>query len=192
MILNEAAIRKMGFSSPQEAIGGKVKFDWRGESYSWTIIGVVKDFHFQDLHVPIEPYGFQLNNRPYYNYIIVHAKASDIAPLLSSVTASWHKLNPNEPFEYSFLDEDFQKNYEAEEPSGFNRRLFHCHCDSHFLSWIVWFSNIQRRTTHKRNWSEKSAGCKRNGNCSAAFKGFFKAGGYFYCRRIADCLVGDA
>jgi putative ABC transport system permease protein len=115
MILNEAAIRKMGFSSPQEAIGGKVKFDWRGESYSWTIIGVVRDFHFQDLHVPIEPYGFQLNNRPYYNYIIVHAKASDIAPLLSSVTASWRKLNPNEPFEYSFLDEDFQKNYEAED-----------------------------------------------------------------------------
>jgi putative ABC transport system permease protein len=114
MILNEAAVKKIGFKSPQEAIGGKVKFDWRGESYSWTVIGVVKDFHFQDLHIPIEPYSFQLNNQPQYNYLIVHAKASDIASLLSSVTASWHKLNPNEPFEYSFLDEDFQKNYEAE------------------------------------------------------------------------------
>jgi putative ABC transport system permease protein len=114
MILNEAAIRKLGFPSPQEAVGGKIKFDWRGESYSWTIIGVVKDFHFQDLHVPIEPYAFQLNNRPNFNYIIVHAKASDLAPLLSSMSASWHQLNPNEPFEYSFLDEDFQKNYEAE------------------------------------------------------------------------------
>src|SRR4029078_8865807 len=114
MILNEAAIKKLGFSSPQEAVGGKVKFDWRGESYSWTIIGVVKDFHYQDLHVPIEPYAFQLNNQPRFNYIVIHAKASDIASLLSSVTASWHRLNPNEPFEYSFLDEDFQKNYEAE------------------------------------------------------------------------------
>jgi putative ABC transport system permease protein len=114
IILNESAIKKIGFSSPQEAIGGKVKFDWRGESYSWTIIGVVKDFHFQDLHIPIEPYGFQLNNQPQYNYLIVHSKASDIASLVSSVGASWHKLNPNEPFEYSFLDEDFQKNYDAE------------------------------------------------------------------------------
>src|SRR5436190_70605 len=114
MILNEAAIKKMGFSSPQEAVGGKVKFDWRGESYSWTIIGVVKDFHFQDLHVPIEPYSFQLNNRPNFNYIIAHAKAKDIASLVKSVGASWHQLNPNEPFEYSFLDEDCQKNYEAE------------------------------------------------------------------------------
>jgi putative ABC transport system permease protein len=114
IILNEEAIRQIGFKSPQEAVGGKVKFDWRGETYTWTIIGVVKDFHFQDLHVPIAPYGFQLNNRPFYNYLIVHAKANNASSLLKSIQASWHKLNPNEPFEYSFLDEDFQKNYEAE------------------------------------------------------------------------------
>jgi putative ABC transport system permease protein len=114
IILNEEAIKQIGFTSPQEAVGGKVKFDWRGETYTWTIIGVVKDFHFQDLHVPIGPYGFQLNNRPSYNYLILHAKTSDIRSLLSSISTTWHKLNPNEPFEYSFIDEDFQKNYEAE------------------------------------------------------------------------------
>lgn len=114
MILNQRAITDLGFSSPQEAVGGKVSFDWRGEHYSWTIVGVVKDFHFQDLHVPIEPYGFQLNNRPYYNYLMVHAKASSISGLLRSIETSWHKMNPNEPFEYSFLDTDFQKNYVAE------------------------------------------------------------------------------
>lgn len=114
MIVNETAVKELGFESPQKAIGGRVHMDWRGESYSWTIIGVVKDFHFQDLHVKIEPYAFQLNNQPNYNYIIVHAKAADVTPLLKYIQASWHKLNPNEPFEYSFLDEDFQKNYEAE------------------------------------------------------------------------------
>jgi putative ABC transport system permease protein len=46
--------------------------------------------------------------------MIVHAKATNISSLLSSISATWHKLNPNEPFEYSFIDEDFQKNYEAE------------------------------------------------------------------------------
>jgi len=114
MILNEEAIRQLGFTSPRQAVGGTVKFDWRGETYSWTIIGVVKDFHFQDLHVPIAPYAFQLNNRPSYNYLIVHAKTADISSFLKSLSASWHKLNPNEPFEYSFIDQDFQKNYEAE------------------------------------------------------------------------------
>ena len=114
MILNEEAIKQLGFGSPQSAIGGKVSFDWRGETYSWTIIGVVKDFHFQDLHVPIAPYAFQLNNHPSFNYLIVHAKAADISSLLKSMQASWHKLNSSEPFEYSFIDDDFQKNYEAE------------------------------------------------------------------------------
>ena len=114
IIFNEEGIKQIGFKSPQEAIGGKVKFDWRGETYTWTIVGVVKDFHFQDLHLAILPYAFQLNNRPNYNYLIVHAKAADISALLKSIQASWHKFNPGEPFEYSFLDEDFQKNYEAE------------------------------------------------------------------------------
>ncbi len=114
IILNEQAIKQIGFKSPQEAVGSKVYFDWRGQNYAWTVIGVVKDFHFQDLHVPIEPYGFQLNNVPQYNYLIVHAKAADVSLLLKSINTSWHKLNPNEPFEYSFLDEDFQKNYDAE------------------------------------------------------------------------------
>ena len=41
-------------------------------------------------------------------------KLQILLPLLKSIRASWHKLNPNEPFEYSFLDQDFQKNYEAE------------------------------------------------------------------------------
>src|SRR2546421_6715227 len=118
IILNEIAVKEIGFRSPQEAIGGRINFDWRGQTYTWTIIGVVKDFHFQDLHVPIAPYAFLLNNQPNYNYLIVHTKAADISSLLKSIQASWHKLNPNEPFEYSFLDEDFQKNYLAENRLG--------------------------------------------------------------------------
>lgn len=114
VILNERAIKEMGFSSPESAIGGKVHFDWRGQTYSYTVIGVVKDFHFQDLHVPIEPYGFSLNNQPYYNYLIVHTRAGDVSRVLSSIGQSWKKLNPNEPFEYSFLDDDFQRNYESD------------------------------------------------------------------------------
>jgi putative ABC transport system permease protein len=114
IIVNQTAIKQIGFSSPQDAIGGKVHFDWRGETYSYTIVGVVKDFHFQDLHVPIEPYAFNLNNRPFYNYMIVHSKAKNVSPVLKAIEGNWKKLNPDEPFEYSFLDQDFQKNYDAE------------------------------------------------------------------------------
>jgi putative ABC transport system permease protein len=114
MILNEEAIKQLGFASPQDAIGRKVSFDWRGQTISWTVIGVVKNFHFEDLHVAIAPYSFQLNNQSNYNYLVVHAKAAGMSSLLQSLKASWHRLDPNEPFEYSFIDQDFQKNYEAE------------------------------------------------------------------------------
>jgi len=114
MIVNEKAIKELGFGTAQSAIGKRVTLDWRGQTYNWSIIGVVKDFHFQDLHVGIEPYAFQLNTPPVYNYLIVHTKAADISAALRTIQVAWHKLNPNEPFEFSFLDEDFQKNYEAE------------------------------------------------------------------------------
>jgi len=114
MILNEEAIKKLGFKNAVDAIGKNVAIDWQGQNYRWEIIGVVKDFHFVDLHTPIEPYGFQLNNQPQYNYLVAHAKTNDMGSVLQSIGNTWHQLNPNEPFEYSFLNEDFQKNYEAD------------------------------------------------------------------------------
>ncbi|HEX2684660.1 MAG TPA: FtsX-like permease family protein, partial [Ferruginibacter sp.] len=115
MILNETGIKEIGFANAQEAVNKKVFFDFQGQQYGFEIVGVVKDFHFEDLHLPITPFGYQLNNTATgYNYMVVHAKPGDIGGLLKTIEASWHRLNPNEPFEYSFLDEDFQKNYDAE------------------------------------------------------------------------------
>ena len=115
MIINLAAVKELGFTSPNEAVGKKLYMDWRGESYEFHVVGVIKDFHFQDLHVPIAPYGFFLNNQPFYSYLLVHAKAGNVSPLLNSIGKTWSSLNPAEPFEYSFLDEDFQKNYATED-----------------------------------------------------------------------------
>ena len=114
MILNETAIRQLGFGSAKKALGKNAVIDWQGEQYKFEIIGVAKDFHFQDLHLPIEPYGFQLNNNNQYSYMIAHAKPGDIQATLKSIETTWHQLNPNEPFDYSFLDQDFQNGYKAE------------------------------------------------------------------------------
>lgn len=115
VIVNETAVKEIGLGTPQEAVNKKVFFDYRGTQYGFEIIGVVKDFHFEDMHLPIAPYAYQLNSTSdNFNYMMVHARQGDMNNLLKSVEASWHKLNPNEPFEYSFLDDDFQKNYDAE------------------------------------------------------------------------------
>jgi len=114
IILNETAVKQLGFHSPQDAVSKKLHFNFRDSTYNFEIVGVVKDFHFEDLHVPIGPYGFQLLTPPQYNYMVVHTKPGNINSILQSIQNTWHNLNPTEPFEYSFLDQDFQKNYEAE------------------------------------------------------------------------------
>jgi len=114
LIINEEATRKFGFK-PAEAIGKPLFFDWKGETMRYEIVGVVKDFHFESLQQSIKPFAFQLTPTPEYSYLIVHSNTSEVKKLLSSINTAWEKLNPNEPFEYSFLDQDFQKNYEAQQ-----------------------------------------------------------------------------
>jgi putative ABC transport system permease protein len=113
IVLNESAAKALGYSSPEAAIGTRVDGDFRGTTTRSVVVGVVKDFHFEDLHTVITPYAFRLSGGG--SYLVVHARPGAPGPLLASLEAAWHKLDPNEPFEYSFLDEDFQKNYAAEE-----------------------------------------------------------------------------
>ncbi|MES2372818.1 MAG: ABC transporter permease [Bacteroidota bacterium] len=115
IVLNEEAIAKIGFANPQEAVGKSVYMGQGGLDNSLEIVGVVKNFHFQDLHLPIAPYGFTLRSRPVYNYLLVHTKTTNFASFLADMTRVWQKLNPTEPFEYNFLDEEFQKNYQAQD-----------------------------------------------------------------------------
>jgi putative ABC transport system permease protein len=114
IILNEQAIQQFEFASAADAIGKNIMADWGPEKVPFKIIGVVKDFNFKDLHTSIESYGFLLNRNQEFNYLIANVKNSDIKTALSSVAATWSRLNPNEPFEYSFLDQDFAKNFSAE------------------------------------------------------------------------------
>lgn len=112
IILNETAVRKIGFSSPQESIDEKVYFNWRDTTYSYHIIGVVKDFHFENLHQPIEPYGFLLNgDADGHQYLMARAASEDLPELLRAMEQVWQRNVSGEPFEYAFLDEDFQKTY---------------------------------------------------------------------------------
>lgn len=115
IVLNEQALRKFEFASPEEAVGKNIAATRGGEEVLWNIIGVVKDFHFKGLHTTIESYGFLLNRRPDYNFLIANIKNKDVKTALTGVASTWKKLNPNEPFEYSFLDQDFEKNYITED-----------------------------------------------------------------------------
>jgi putative ABC transport system permease protein len=123
IIINEQAVKEFGFATPQDAIGKTIAGDFGGGRL-FNIIGVVKDFHFKDLHSSIESFGFFLNRRPDYNYLVAHTKAGALQSALNSIRTAWKQLNPDEPFEYSFLDQDFQKNYAAEDRLALLIRYF--------------------------------------------------------------------
>ncbi|KAA9035511.1 FtsX-like permease family protein [Ginsengibacter hankyongi] len=114
MVINETAAKSFGFKDASQAVNQKLHTTYNGVTSNFNIIGVVKDFHYEDLHLPIGPYGFQLNTASLFNYMIVHIQSGDMNAALQSIGNTWHQLNATEPFDYSFLDKDFQKNYDAE------------------------------------------------------------------------------
>jgi putative ABC transport system permease protein len=113
MVVNEATLRKLQIPLTK-AIGQNLQFDWQGKTHKFEIVGVLKDFHYENLHQVIEPYAFMLNNRPDFNYIIAHVNGANMPTVLDFLEQKWKALRPDDPFEYTFLNEDFQKNYQAE------------------------------------------------------------------------------
>ena len=114
-ILNEAAVRKIGWESP---LGKQLEWFPGGDRYKkGVVIGVVKDFHFMSLHREIEPLILHIWPRSYSN-ILIRIRPGDIRGTLAYVQKIWNRLAPNFPFVYSFLDEDFDRLYKSEERLG--------------------------------------------------------------------------
>lgn len=116
LILNESAIKQLGYTI-DNATGRKVYFDFQNATQSMNIIGVVEDYHSQGLQQKIKPLALSVH--PIFSgptsYLIVDVKNISYPDLVATLKKTWNKINPNSPFTYSFLDQDFQKNYEKEE-----------------------------------------------------------------------------
>jgi putative ABC transport system permease protein len=114
IVLNEAALKELGYPL-KSAVGRKIYFDFKGMHTVMQIVGVVKDFNFESLYNSIKPFGFTTSMGNKYSYVIANASIKDYASLLKNIQTSWNKINPDAPFLYSFLDNDFQKNYEKDQ-----------------------------------------------------------------------------
>jgi len=118
IVLNETAVRQLGYPIDQ-AIGKKIYYEFLGDKYSMDIIGVMKDYHYNSLKETIKPLAFSIS--PLFSspnsYMILNINPVDYSDFIGQVNAVWTKVNPNSPYEYSFLDQDFQKYYEKESRS---------------------------------------------------------------------------
>jgi putative ABC transport system permease protein len=121
-VVNEAAVRALGWKSPQDAIGKDLKYG----DISGKVIGVVKDSHLESLHQTIIPLLFQLPSYNYYQKISIKIDGTHVQPAIGILEATWHKYLPETPFEYTFLDEKFGQLYKSEQQQGNLFTIFSC------------------------------------------------------------------
>ncbi len=116
-IINEAAVKEIGWGNPQNAIGKG--FEW-GLGKKGKIIGVVKDFHYNSLQQKVVPVVIHIMPlySGWYGYISVRLNTKDARQTINTLQKTWKQFLPGHPFEYYFLDEDYNKQYQTEQRLG--------------------------------------------------------------------------
>jgi putative ABC transport system permease protein len=114
-ILNEEAVKQMGLKFP---IGKWLEFGGKGE-----IIGVVKNYHYMPFTYEIQPLILYYNPA-YYRYTMLRISGDNIPQTLGFLEKTWTKFAPEFPFEYHFLDEDYEHIYRTEHRLGALVRYF--------------------------------------------------------------------
>ena len=121
IIINETAAEI--FQLGADPVGKRISMttDLEGGREQLTVVGLVRDFHFQSLHKPIAP--LILQTRP-GSGVIVRANTTDMPGLLAHMQELWRNLAPQEPFAYTLLDESYAQAYLAEQKMGNILRIF--------------------------------------------------------------------
>lgn len=118
MIINETAARMLGFSN--DPLGKKLYYVPEGRSDTsireYRVIGVIKDFNFASLRDNITPVVMMLENNT--NALSIKLSGNNVTPYIKQIEQKWNKLSPNQHFEYSFMDEDFNTAYRTEHRTG--------------------------------------------------------------------------
>jgi putative ABC transport system permease protein len=111
VLVNEAMVKRMSWDNP---IGKRFIFGFGGQNpVEKRVVGVVKDYHQNSLYDLIEPMMIVLDRRN--NYLLVKTKEGDVREALAAVEKTWKEVYPNYPFEYQFLDQDYDSQYKTDE-----------------------------------------------------------------------------
>lgn len=111
VIVNEAFVRKAGWRDP---IGKEVNF-WYNEGEKYTVIGVVKDYHYETLAKGISPQLFTMKPGNRFGLALIKIKPGTATVSLAYIGNVFKRLFPTTPYSYRFRDEENRSHYRAEE-----------------------------------------------------------------------------
>ena len=107
-LVNESAVKNFSITDPE-----KTRII-EGNKYL-SILGVVRDFNFESLHNPVQPYIFRFQDEnSMMRYITIRLSALNYSKTISAIEAVWKEYTENSPLQYYFVDEDFAKMYKQE------------------------------------------------------------------------------
>jgi len=89
----------------------------------FQIVGIMKDFHFKSLRTPIEPLIFGWNEE-WFNFVNIKISGADVGETLKIIEEEWKNFTPDIPFEFTFMDENFDRLYRTDEKLGKIFRYF--------------------------------------------------------------------
>jgi putative ABC transport system permease protein len=113
VVINESAAENLGLD---DAVGKRFRKEFGGakEGEFVTIIGVVKDFHFQSLHQKIQPMILRPLSEDETKFASIKIRGGRIRPTLRFIEKKWNELTGQQPFKYSFLEDDMNSLYKTE------------------------------------------------------------------------------
>jgi putative ABC transport system permease protein len=119
IVVNESAVKLLGFDKPAAAVGKQIAIPVFGEEIGpvpATIVGVARDSRFRSLREPVEPTIFYDDG--YYRWLVARFEAADPGALRAKIEQIWRRLLPEVPFEASFADDKLAGLYGADAARG--------------------------------------------------------------------------
>jgi len=114
-VINETAVRELGFGTPEEALGQRLNWDmWGRDSLKQgRVVGVVRDFHYNSLHTKVGTAVLHIYPDAFWK-VILRLRGDDLAGTLAFVKQTWDSFDTGYPIEYQFVDDSFDALYQSE------------------------------------------------------------------------------
>lgn len=113
IVLNETAVKQLGWKTAADALGQTVALEERGGRY--RVSGVVRDFHFGTMQQTISPLFFlPVQTQLVYRYLSVKLKPGNVDQSIAALEKQWKSYFPDAPFNYAFMDDTLSKLYKTE------------------------------------------------------------------------------